>query len=66
MKTEVTYSPTELRTCEICGAVVHPDDTKLDDPWAITWVCKDCREHMPVREIARLHQEVALRGVPCS
>jgi uncharacterized protein YlaI len=67
MKTDLLqYSPTELRTCEICGAVMHLDDAKLDDPWATTWVCNDCRERVPEREIERLYKEVALRGVPCS
>jgi hypothetical protein len=66
MGTEVKYSPTELRTCEICGAKMHQDDAKLDDTWTSTWVCNDCRESVPVRELARLCQEVALRGVPCS
>jgi hypothetical protein len=67
MKSEtLLYSPTELRTCEICGEVVHIDDTKHDDPWTSTRVCDDCRQRVPAFEIERLFQEVALRGLPCN
>jgi hypothetical protein len=68
MKNETLYSPTELRTCEICGTVVHidVDDARRDDPWTSTRVCDDCRQHVPAREIERLFREVALRGVPCN
>ncbi len=66
MKNETLYSPTELRTCEICGTVVHIDDKRRDDPWTSTRICDDCRERVPALEIEQLFREVALRGVPCS
>jgi len=66
MKNERKHTPTELRTCEICGAVVQSDYLKADDPWAVIWVCEDCRLRVPPREIQRLVQEVVLRGVPFS
>jgi hypothetical protein len=52
--------------CHSC-ARIDPSDTdaaylRLED----AWLCPECWRGLPTHEIARLVQEVALRGVPMS